>query len=132
MVAAESPVLFAKACELFITDLTNRAWLETLQQKKKTMHKSDVGLAVSKADVYDFLADVINGVVAEEHVHLRASVAAAHSATSSTSTSPMAAPAPPPLPPLPPPSHAATATEAAAAAAGGAPQPGDDDDDDDL
>ena len=127
MVAAESPVLFAKACELFITDLTNRAWLETLQQKKKTMHKSDVGLAVSKADVYDFLADVINGVVAEEHVHLRASVAAAHSATSSTSTSPMAAPAPPPLPP---PSHAATATEAAAA--GGAPQPGDDDDDDDL
>jgi nuclear transcription factor Y gamma len=68
MVAAETPVLFAKACQLFINDLTFRAWLETTEEKRKTLQKQDVHTAISKADMYDFLTDVANGVVQGEIV----------------------------------------------------------------
>lgn len=34
MISAEAPVLFAKACEIFIIELTHRAWLFTGTTKK--------------------------------------------------------------------------------------------------
>ena len=36
MISAEAPVLFSKACELFIKDLTFRAWFYTKINKRKT------------------------------------------------------------------------------------------------
>ena len=37
MISAEAPVLFAKACELFIRDLTKRSWLHAEENKRRTL-----------------------------------------------------------------------------------------------
>lgn len=59
MVSSEAPVVFAKACEIFILELTARAWLETEDNKRRTLQRSDVSNAVAKTDMYDFLIDVV-------------------------------------------------------------------------
>lgn len=60
MISAEAPVLFAKACELFILDLTIRSWNYSVLHKRRTLQKEDVKEALQKTDVFDFLVDVIN------------------------------------------------------------------------
>jgi nuclear transcription factor Y gamma len=40
MISQEAPALFAKACELFILELTLRAWLNTEENKRKTLQVS--------------------------------------------------------------------------------------------
>jgi len=37
MISAEVPVLFAKAAEIFIHELTLRAWLHTEESKRRTL-----------------------------------------------------------------------------------------------
>ena len=37
MISAETTVLFAKACEMFIIELTLRSWQHTEAQKRKTL-----------------------------------------------------------------------------------------------
>jgi nuclear transcription factor Y, gamma len=37
MISAESPVIFAKACEIFIVELTYRAWMHTEEAKRRTL-----------------------------------------------------------------------------------------------
>ncbi|KAJ3187064.1 hypothetical protein HDU85_007102 [Gaertneriomyces sp. JEL0708] len=59
MISAEAPMLFSKACEIFILELTMRAWIHTEEHKRRTLQKSDVATAVSKADMYDFLIDIV-------------------------------------------------------------------------
>ena len=59
MIAAEAPVMFAKACELFIQELTLRAWAQTQDNRRRTMQRSDVGVAVSNMPLFDFLVDVV-------------------------------------------------------------------------
>ncbi|KAI8848504.1 histone-fold-containing protein [Chytridium lagenaria] len=59
MISAEAPMMFSKACEIFILELTMRAWVFTEESKRRTLQKCDVGAAVSKADMYDFLIDII-------------------------------------------------------------------------
>jgi len=59
MISAEAPVLFAKACELFILDLSIRSWNYSQLHKRRTLQKEDVKEAIQKTDVFDFLVDVI-------------------------------------------------------------------------
>jgi hypothetical protein len=59
MISAETPALFAKACELFIMELTLRAWEHTEESKRKTLQRSDISAAISKTDTYDFLIDIV-------------------------------------------------------------------------
>ncbi|KAI8610549.1 histone-fold-containing protein [Chytriomyces sp. MP71] len=59
MISAEAPIVFAKACELFILELTLRAWTHTEENKRRTLQKSDISVALQKADMYDFLIDVV-------------------------------------------------------------------------
>jgi len=59
MIAAEAPVLFAKACELFVLELSKRTWLQTEHAKRKTMQRQDIALAIGKADMFDFLIDIV-------------------------------------------------------------------------
>jgi len=59
MISGEAPVVFSKACELFIAELTRRAWAATLEGKRRTVHKEDVATAVQKTDLFDFLVDVV-------------------------------------------------------------------------
>lgn len=40
MISAEAPVLFAKAAELFITELSLRAWVHTEDNKRRTLQVS--------------------------------------------------------------------------------------------
>jgi nuclear transcription factor Y, gamma len=60
MVAAESPILLGKACELLIKDLSIRAWLHTQKNRRKTVQRSDIEAAVSNNEMFDFLIDVMH------------------------------------------------------------------------
>ncbi|KAI4370260.1 hypothetical protein MLD38_018627 [Melastoma candidum] len=59
MVAAEAPVLFAKACEMFILELTKRAWNHVEESCRRTLQKSDIFAAITRTDLFDFLTDLI-------------------------------------------------------------------------
>ncbi|KAI8921183.1 histone-fold-containing protein [Powellomyces hirtus] len=56
---AEAPMIFSKACEIFIIELTMRAWIHTEEHKRRTLQRSDVATAISKSDQYDFLIDIV-------------------------------------------------------------------------
>ncbi|OAY80762.1 Nuclear transcription factor Y subunit C-3 [Ananas comosus] len=60
MVAAEAPALFARACEMFIVDLTFRAWAHAHENRRRTLQRADVAVAVARTDVFDFLLDVVS------------------------------------------------------------------------
>jgi hypothetical protein len=61
MISAEAPVLFAKACELFILDLTIRSFCHAKEErgKRRALTRDDVCLAVQQTDVFDFLVGVL-------------------------------------------------------------------------
>ncbi|KAL0300952.1 UNVERIFIED_CONTAM: Nuclear transcription factor Y subunit C-4 [Sesamum radiatum] len=59
MISAEAPVVFAKACEMFILELTLRSWIHTEENKRRTLQKNDIAAAISRTDVFDFLVDII-------------------------------------------------------------------------
>ena len=59
MISAEAPVLFAKACEMFIIELTHRSYYHTLENKRKTLQRSDISQTIASTDIYDFLQDII-------------------------------------------------------------------------
>ncbi|KAG7252182.1 hypothetical protein CRUP_024550, partial [Coryphaenoides rupestris] len=42
MISAEAPVLFAKAAQIFITELTLRAWIHTEDNKRRTLQPGTV------------------------------------------------------------------------------------------
>ena len=60
MISAEAPVLFAKACEMFILEMTVRSWHYSENNKRKTLQKEDVREAIQRTDIFDFLVDVIH------------------------------------------------------------------------
>uniref|UniRef100_A0A914UZT0 Nuclear transcription factor Y subunit gamma n=2 Tax=Plectus sambesii TaxID=2011161 RepID=A0A914UZT0_9BILA len=59
MISAEAPVLFAKAAEIFIEELTLRSWVHTEENKRKTLQKSDISMAISRCEQFDFLIDIV-------------------------------------------------------------------------
>ena len=59
MISAEAPALFAIACEMFIAELTYRAWFHTEENKRRTLQRSDISQAVAKTEIFDFLLDVV-------------------------------------------------------------------------
>merc|ERR1719385_707595 len=59
MISAEAPVLFAKAAEMFIHELTMRAWIHTEDNKRRTLQRNDIAMAIAKYDQFDFLIDIV-------------------------------------------------------------------------
>ncbi|RWW16040.1 hypothetical protein GW17_00020097 [Ensete ventricosum] len=59
MIAAEAPVVFARACEMFILELTHRSWAHAEENKRRTLQKNDIAAAISRTDVFDFLIDIV-------------------------------------------------------------------------
>lgn len=59
MISAEAPLLFAKAAEIFIHELTLRAWIHTENNKRRTLQRNDIAMAISKFDQFDFLIDIV-------------------------------------------------------------------------
>ncbi|XP_011022730.1 PREDICTED: nuclear transcription factor Y subunit C-3-like [Populus euphratica] len=60
MISGEAPIVFSKACELFIEELTHRSWMITIQGKRRTLHKEDVASAVTATDIFDFLVNLVS------------------------------------------------------------------------
>lgn len=67
MISAEAPILFAKGCDIFITELTMRAWIHAEESKRRTLQRSDIASALQKSDMFDFLIDI----VPREEAHAR-------------------------------------------------------------
>lgn len=59
MISAEAPMLFAKAAEIFIHELTLRAWIHTEDNKRRTLQRNDIAMAITKYDQFDFLIDIV-------------------------------------------------------------------------
>ncbi|GAB2269679.1 Nuclear transcription factor Y subunit C-1 [Dionaea muscipula] len=59
MISAEAPILFAKACELFILELTIRSWSHAEENKRRTLQKNDIAAAITRTDIFDFLVDIV-------------------------------------------------------------------------
>lgn len=57
-IAAETLVLFAKACEMFIQELTLRGCHHTEEVKRRMLQKNDISVALSRTEIYDFLVDI--------------------------------------------------------------------------
>ncbi|XVF10627.1 hypothetical protein REPUB_Repub07fG0198900 [Reevesia pubescens] len=60
MISGEAPIVFSKACELFIQQLTQRSWMVTMQGKRRTLNKDDVTSAVLATDIFDFLVNLVS------------------------------------------------------------------------
>lgn len=59
LISSEAPVVFAKACEKFFSELTLRAWMHTEESKRKTLQKNDFAAAISRNETFDFLVDIL-------------------------------------------------------------------------
>jgi len=69
MISAEAPILFAKGCDIFITELTMRAWIHAEENKRRTLQRTDIASALTKSDMFDFLIDIVPRE--EAHAHKR-------------------------------------------------------------
>lgn len=67
MISAEAPILFAKGCDIFITELTMRAWIHAEENKRRTLQRSDIASALIKSDMFDFLIDIVPREEAASH-----------------------------------------------------------------
>ena len=53
--SVSAPVLFAKACEVFILELSIRAWGAAEKSKRRTLQKEDIEAAIRDTEIFDFL-----------------------------------------------------------------------------
>lgn len=58
-VASEVPVMFAKLVEIFVEELTLRAWVHTEESKRRILQRGDICSAAKASDVFDFLIYLI-------------------------------------------------------------------------
>ncbi|KAK3006165.1 hypothetical protein RJ639_015727 [Escallonia herrerae] len=60
VVSANTPVLFSKACELLVMELTLRAWLHTQDDERKTLQCCDIARAIRQDNIHlQFLDEVV-------------------------------------------------------------------------
>ncbi|KAH7923198.1 histone-fold-containing protein [Leucogyrophana mollusca] len=59
MIAADAPILFCKACEIFISEITARAFIIADANKRRTLSRADIAKALAKSDQFDFLIDIV-------------------------------------------------------------------------
>lgn len=52
-------MLFSKAAEIFINELTLRAWIHTEDNRRRTLQRNDIAMAITKYDQFDFLIDIV-------------------------------------------------------------------------
>lgn len=59
MISAEAPILFAKACEMFIAEMTIKGYYNAEKLERKTLQRKDIATAIARTETYDFLIDTI-------------------------------------------------------------------------
>ena len=108
MISAEAPILFAKGCDIFITELTMRAWIHAEENKRRTLQRSDIASALAKSDMFDFLIDIVPREEAASHAKRTAAQAGPGSGSMPPSSAPTSNQLLPPqnnVQQQPPPSH---------------------------
>ena len=60
MVTSESHVLLTKACEIFIEEVTLRAWRQTQSCSRNTIQSCDIKNALKNSVIYDELNDLVS------------------------------------------------------------------------
>jgi hypothetical protein len=45
-----------QACEMFILELTLRSWNHSEENKRRTLQRNDIAAAITRTDIFDFLA----------------------------------------------------------------------------
>lgn len=65
MISAEAPILFAKACELFILDMTVRANFEAEMENRNNIEREDFFNVFHKTPEYDFLSAAVPELMKE-------------------------------------------------------------------
>ncbi|KAF7819966.1 Nuclear transcription factor Y subunit C-2 [Senna tora] len=55
----ESRAVLEKATEIFIEELSLRAWIRTEEKNKNTIERNDFAEEINENKVYDFLADLV-------------------------------------------------------------------------
>lgn len=59
MISAEAPILFAKACEMFVLDLTIRCYAYSEHNRRGGLEREDVYQVLKETGIFDFLAEVL-------------------------------------------------------------------------
>ncbi|XP_027929912.1 nuclear transcription factor Y subunit gamma-like isoform X2 [Vigna unguiculata] len=59
MVSAETPMLMSKACEIFIQELTFRAWMRAEESNKSTVQPCDVAKVIMQNNAMQFLTEIV-------------------------------------------------------------------------
>ncbi|KAF7820829.1 Nuclear transcription factor Y subunit C-2 [Senna tora] len=59
IISAETLILLSKACEMFIQEMSLRAWMRTEENKRRVIQRHDVAESIHENKLYDFLTDVI-------------------------------------------------------------------------
>ncbi|XP_028547600.1 nuclear transcription factor Y subunit C-6-like, partial [Dendrobium catenatum] len=62
MIAAEAPIVLTRACEMFIFELTRRAWAHAVQNKRRILQKNDIAAVLARTNMYDFLAESMEDI----------------------------------------------------------------------
>ncbi|MCJ1375533.1 hypothetical protein MMC20_006770 [Loxospora ochrophaea] len=96
MISAEAPILFAKGCDIFITELTMRAWIHAEENKRRTLQRSDIASALAKSDMFDFLIDIVPREEATGHAKRSGGQAGAGAGGAGASSSSATGQLPPP------------------------------------
>ncbi|GMI53716.1 hypothetical protein ScalyP_jg9371 [Parmales sp. scaly parma] len=65
MISAEAPIVFAKACELFVLELTIRSYAMSERLASKQFVREDIHEAIRATDTYDFLAGCLDEQLAQ-------------------------------------------------------------------
>lgn len=55
MLSADTPTVISKSCEIFIMELTMRAWMHTLHRHRRTLQRDDIATAIMDDDLFLFL-----------------------------------------------------------------------------
>ncbi|KAF9023232.1 histone-fold-containing protein [Hymenopellis radicata] len=61
VIAADAPVIFCKACEIFIAEVTARAFIVADSNKRRTLSRSDIAKALSKSISLTFSSTSFHG-----------------------------------------------------------------------
>ena len=59
MISSEAPILFALACQMFITEITHKAAFYAKKQNRKTLQRNDIARVIAENETFDFLLDII-------------------------------------------------------------------------
>ncbi|RDX97891.1 Nuclear transcription factor Y subunit C-2, partial [Mucuna pruriens] len=59
MISADACVVFSKACEIFIKELTTRSWVHAEENRRRTLHRGDIATTIAQTQVFDFLVDYV-------------------------------------------------------------------------